>query len=216
MKANTKTEFLIIGIICQLLGLFCVFTFWLMIFAVILFIIGTIFILISKKKWYFKIFCLLPMFIALGIIINALYFEKYIIPQNFKGSVYIISDKNIGEPREYDFFKRVYRIPKNGVLFTKFNQKSGFNYRKFYQESSSGNLTELGTLDHRHYIEPWVYNPPKTEPSRDSFAVFTPQLERDFNSNNYRLTFTVGKYKDIKNWGFIPEEKIDSLRKMKK
>lgn len=216
MKKHTRTEFLIIGIICQLLGLFCFFTFWLVIFAAILFVVGTIFILISKKKWYLKIICLLPMFIASGIIINASYFEKYILEKDFKGSVNIITDYKIGEPREYDFFERVYRIPKSGVLFTKFNQNSAFNYRKFYQQNENGKLIELGILDHRNYIEPWVYNPPKTEPSRDSFAVFTPQLERDFKNNKYKLTFTVGKYKNLKNWGYIPEEKIDSLRNLKK
>jgi len=216
MKTSTKTEFLIIGIICQFLGLLCFLTCWLMIYAAILFFIGSLFILISKKKWYYKIISLTPMFIAFGIIFNALYFEKYIIPQNFRGSVHVITDDEIGEPREYNFFQRIYRIPNSGVLFTKFNQKSAYNYREFYQENKNGKLIKLGTLDHRHYIEPWVYNPPKTEPSRDSFAVFTPQLERDLKRGNYKLTFYVGKYKDTKNWGFIPEEKIDSLRSLKK
>lgn len=216
MKNQSKTEFLIIGIICQLFGLFCFYTFWLMIFAVILFITGTLFILLSKKQWYSKTLGMLPMFIAIGMMINALYFEKYIIPNDFTGSVYILTDNKIGKKRKYDFFTRVYRIPNSGVLFTKFNQKSGFNYRKFYQENRKGELTELGILDHRHYIEKWVHNPPKTEPSRDSLAVFTPELEYDFDNKNYRMAFTVGKYKDIKNWGIISKDKIDSLRNVEK
>lgn len=216
MKNQSKTEFLIIGIICQLFGLFCFYTFWLMIFAVIFFIVGTLFILLSKKQWYSKILGMLPMFIAIGMMINALYFEKYIIPNNFKGSVYVLTDKKIGKAREYDFFTRVYRIPNSGVLFTKFNQKTGFNYRKFYQENKKGELTELGILDHRDYIEKRVYNPPKTEPLRDSLAVFTPEIEYDFYNKNYRMGFTVGKYNDIKNWGIISKDKIDSLRNVEK
>ena len=140
-------------------------------------------------------------------------FEKYIIPEGFKGVVYVVTDKDYGENREYDFFKRVFRIPKSGVLFTKFKQKSGIINRDFYQIDNSGNLKEIGVLDYRSYIEKWVINPPKTEPSRDSFAVFTPDLKYDFKSNNYRTVFTIGKYKEIEVWNYLPEERIDSLKK---
>ncbi len=213
-KEKSRIELLILGIIIQLFGLFCFLTFWLMYFAIVLFIIGTIFILVSRKQWYFKIIAVLPMLIASVIMINAVTLEKYIIPKNFKGSVYVITDKKNGINREYDLFTRVLRIPKSGVLFTKFNQKQVFNYRKFYQESQDGKLKELGTLDYRNYIGKWHFNPPKTEPARDSFAVFTPQIEYDFDSKSHRTVFTIGKYKDIKYWNFIPKEKIDSLRKL--
>lgn len=152
------------------------------------------------------------MLFSIGIIINALTFEKYVIPKDFKGVIYVITEKDYGKNREYDFFTRVFKIPKSGILFTKFKQKPGFNNRKFYQVDNSGNLRELGVLDHRSYIEKWVINPPKTEPSRDSFAVFTPDLEYDYKAKNYRTVFTVGKYKEVKVWNYLPEEKIDSLK----
>jgi len=156
--------------------------------------------------------CLTPMFYATGIIVNALYLEKYIIPKDFTGVINVITDKTAGEKREYDFFTRIYRIPKSGVLFTKFNQKPGFNKRSFYQIDKNGNLKKLGILDHRSYIEKWVINPPKTEPSRDSLAVFTPELTYDSDSKSYNMVFTVGKYKEIKTWNYLPKEVLDSLR----
>lgn len=152
------------------------------------------------------------MLISICIIINAVRFEKYIIPKGFKGVVYVLTDQEHGEDREYNFFTRVFRIPKSGILFTKFKQKEGFENRKFYQVDNLGNLREIGVLDYRDYIEKWVINPPKTEPSRDSFAVFTPNLEYDFKAKNYRTVFTVGKYNEIKEWNYLPEEKIDSLK----
>lgn len=157
--------------------------------------------------------CILPMLFSISVTINAVTFEKYIIPKDFKGVVYVITDKDYGENREYDFFTRVFKIPNSGILFTKFKQKSGFNNRNFYQVDSSGNLRKLGVLDYRSYIEKWDVNPPKTEPSRDSFAVFTPDLEYDFKAKNYRTVFTVGKYKEIEVWNYLPEEKIDGLKK---
>lgn len=213
MNGPAKTTFLILGLISQLLGLFCFFTFWLIYYAVAFFVIGTILIFISRKQWYLILLCILPMLFSIGIIINALTFEKYIIPEDFKGVVYVITDKDYGKNREYDFFTRVYRIPKSGILFTKFRQKPGFNNRKFFQIDTTGNLKEMGVLDYRSYIEKWVVNPPKTEPLRDSFAVFTPDLEYDFKEKNYRMVFTVGKYNETKVWNYLPEEKIDSLRK---
>ena len=213
MTNSTRKTYLILGLTSQLLGLFCFFTFWLMIFAVIFFVIGTALIFVSRTKWYLKLLCLLPMVFAIGIVVNALTFEKYIIPKDFKGVVYIITDKDFGQNREYDFFTRVFRIPKSGILFTKFRQKSGFNKRIFYQADNLGNLRELGVLDYRSYIEKWDVNPPKTEPSRDSLAVFTPDLQYDFKEKNYRMVFTVGKYKETKIWNYLLEEKIDSLKK---
>ncbi len=67
-------------------------------------------------------------------------------------------------------------------------------------------------LDYLNYIEKWVINPPKTEPSRDSLAVFTPNLVYDFEDEKYYLAFTIGKYRDIEKWNYVPPERIDSLR----
>ena len=182
--------------------------------AIAFFVIGTFAILLSRKKWYLKIGAIIPMLYAIGVVLNALYFEKFIIPENFNGVVYVITDKEYGNKREYDFFTRIYRIPRSGVLFTKFNQNHGINIRNFYQFDEKGNLKELGVLDYRHYIEKWHVNPPKTEPSRDSFAVFTPELNFDFDTKKYNTVFTVGKYKDIQFWNYLPKERIDSLRRV--
>src|SRR5690606_26487907 len=111
-----------------------------------------------------------------------------------------------------ELFTRVFRIPESGVLFTKFVQKPGFNNRKFLEAVEEDSTVQLGVLDYRHYIEKWVVNPGKTEPPRDSLAVFTPNLIFNFNANNYQMVFTIGKYKDITTWNYIPNERIDSLR----
>lgn len=181
--------------------------------AIFLFLIGTVLILLSRKKWYLQLISMVPMLYSFGVILNSLTYEEYIIPEDLKGVVYVITDKENGRDKEYDFYKRVYRIPASGVLFTKFNQKAGLNNRTFYQINNNGDLMKLGVLDYRHYIEKWHVNPPKTEPPRDSFAVFTPELQYDFDTERYNMVFSVGKYKDIKTWNYLPEELIDSLRK---
>lgn len=186
-------------------------TFWLMYFAIAFFVIGVVLISISKARWYIFILANLPVLFATGTIINALYFEKYILPENFRGVVYVITDKQKGIEKEYDFFTRIYRIPSSGILLTKFNQRPGIHNRSFFQITNNGYIKTLGILDDRDYIEKWVINPPLTEPSRDSLAAFTPTLEYDFESKKYRIVFTVGKYKDIKTFNYLPKEKIDSI-----
>lgn len=122
-----KKTLFTIGIMFQLAGLFCFLTFWLMYFAISFLFVGTILICFSRTRWYIIISAISPMLFVIGIIVNATYFEKYIVPANFRGVVYVITDKERGVDREYKFFTRIYRIPKSGILLTKFNQKSGFN-----------------------------------------------------------------------------------------
>lgn len=92
-----------------------------MLFGVIFFVIGAAFILLSKKRWYVMLLSMLPMWIAVGVFINNMFFEKYIIPKDFRGPIYVITDYEIGQERQFDFFTRVYKIPNSGVLFTKFS-----------------------------------------------------------------------------------------------
>jgi hypothetical protein len=212
VNKNPNNKLFIIGLTCQAVGLFCFFSFWLMYCAIAFFSIGTTLIFLSKKTWYLKLISITPLLWVIGIIINALYFEKYIIPASFRGVVYVITDKENGEDRTYDLFTRIYKIPNSGVLFTKFKQRSGFNKRSFYQVDKNGFLQPLRVLDYRSYIEKWVINPPKTEPPRDSLAIFTPEIRYNSNSKEYSTVFTVGKYKDIKVWNYLPEQTIDSLR----
>jgi ABC-type multidrug transport system permease subunit len=141
-----KNALLKIGIAFQLIGLICFLTFWLMYFAIAFFVIGTVLISVSRRKWYIFILAISPVLFVIGIVINALYFEKYIIPANFRGVVYILTDEKRGIDREYNFFSRIYRIPQSGILLTKFNQKSGINNRSFFQIDKNGTLKELGIL----------------------------------------------------------------------
>jgi ABC-type multidrug transport system permease subunit len=141
MNPTGKNALLTLGVIFQLIGLFCFFTFWLMYFGAAFFIIGAVTIFLSRKSWYKQIAANLPMLFAIGLIINALTFEKYIVPENFRGVVYVITNEH-GQDREYDFFTRVFRIPPSGILFTKFHQKEGFNNKRFYSLGKKGSLKQ--------------------------------------------------------------------------
>ena len=48
--------------------------------------------------------------------------ERYLIPKDFRGVVYVVSDQENGTEKEYEGIHRVYRIPESGILFTQFSQ----------------------------------------------------------------------------------------------
>ena len=139
--------------------------------------------------------------------------ETFLLPDNFKGVVYIIYDKDFGDPKEYEGLRRVYKIPETGVLFTKFPQTQGIHNRKFYYFTKNGDRKELGILDYREYNEKYTINPRATEPPRDSLAVFTPEISVDLmlKSKYYYTTFTVGKYQDIEGWNHIAVQHLSGL-----
>jgi hypothetical protein len=216
--AATKSNLLFgIGVVSQVMGLFCFLTFWLMYFGFGFLAFGTILILLSKHKWYYQLIAIgLPLGYVGFSIINAFARpETFLLPDNFMGVAYVIYDKQHGQPKEYEGLRRVYRIPGTGVLFTKFPQTQRIHNRKFYYVTKSGERKELGILDYRDYNERYTINPRPTEPPRDSLAVFTPEIRIDplLNTKNYFTAFTVGKYQDIKTWNYIYLEYIDSLRR---
>jgi hypothetical protein len=181
--------------------------------------LGTILVLFSRQKWYYQLIAIgLPLGYVGFSILNAFARpETFLIPEDFKGVVYIIYDERIGEPKEFEGLRRVYKIPETGVLFTKFKQTQGIHNRKFYYVSKNGDRKELGILDYREYNEKYTVNPRPTEPPRDSLAVFTPEVSFDLllKTNYYYTTFTIGKYQDIKAWNYLYPEYIDSLRQVK-
>ncbi|MDZ7847249.1 MAG: hypothetical protein U5L96_10990 [Owenweeksia sp.] len=53
--------------------------------------------------------------------------EVYVLPNNFTGAVIILMDYPKGKPEKYDQEgNRVYEIPVNGILKTKFSHEEGY------------------------------------------------------------------------------------------
>ena len=90
--------------------------------------IGLAFVLLSIIKWNFKFsyyvqgaIGILPILILYTTIkINAPSDDIFLIPDGYRGKVIIIYGQENGTPEEYENDKRVYRIPNNGLLRTRF------------------------------------------------------------------------------------------------
>ncbi|NEN23079.1 hypothetical protein G3O08_06150 [Cryomorpha ignava] len=219
-KSNSNTLFGI-SIALFALGLFCFITFWLMYLGFGLMILGTILCLLSRKKWFYKVLLIgLPFGFVAFTFLNAMEIpERYLIPEDFRGVVYVIFDQENGKEKEYEGIHRVYRIPENGILFTKFSQNDDvYTFQEFFFVDSNGIRKELGELDNRHFNGPNTINPRATEPPRDSLVVFNERttgriLAADGqNYYNYKA-LTVGVYNNIEKWDYIDLQDIEKAKK---
>ena len=62
--------------------------------------------------------------------------EVIVVPKNFKGYIVIIFNQKEGTPIKYEGKKRVYEIPKNGILRTQFKINDGWReFAEYYYES---------------------------------------------------------------------------------
>lgn len=91
--------------------------------------------------------CLTPFIIMFLIFkINEPSQDTFLIPSNFRGTVYVYYDYPKGQPEEFEGSRRIYRIPTDGILFSQFKLKGNsisLSDAKYYLLDESGNRKEL-------------------------------------------------------------------------
>jgi hypothetical protein len=210
------------GILLLMFGVFFFMTLYLMILGFVLLIIGGLLIIFTDRKWFVKTLIIGLPYSFVGWTAVSAYSqpETFLISKDFKGVIYIVHDDSLGEEKEFEGIRRIYRVPKTGVLFTQFPVTKGILTQDFYYISADGKRTKLGELDAREFNDTWTINPRPTEPPRDSLAVFNQGSTGHVTittDNNRRLAyraFNVGTYSEIRTrFDFIYETTIDSLRR---
>jgi len=218
MRHKLSNLFVGLGILFLLVGLFLYVTFWYFIYGFCALLVGTVLILFSTKNWKLKLLTIgLPLaFVGYSFYNSFTTPERYLIPDEYRGSVMVIFNQKDGQKKEYEGRRRLYRIPSTGVLFTQFKDEQGWIDQDYYLVSPNGQRKKLGVLDSRDFNEEWTLVKNPKEPPRDSLAVFTPEIGVDLmlKSKNYHTAFTVGKYQDIKAWNYLFPGYIDSLRQL--
>jgi hypothetical protein len=69
--------------------------------------------------------------------------EMFILPEGYRGVVFILYDQKNGEPAKYEQGKRVYEIPPNGVLKTQFSLNTGWHRFGEYYYKENGKLVKI-------------------------------------------------------------------------
>jgi len=68
-------------------------------------------------------FCLFFLLVFMTSCLHQAEPEIHLIPKGYKGSVIITFEDSIGAEATYDNGKRVYNVPTNGILRTKFKER---------------------------------------------------------------------------------------------
>jgi len=139
-------------------------------------------------------------FILAGISINACAENKkaepmiYLLPYGYVGTFFIITDIPTGSPVEYEGKSRVYRIPANGVLLTRFSFNRGW-YKstdvEFYFLNKDGSRT---LIPHR-----WFGSLPDTTENKNDKEIYifpggTGTLGLGHRSADHHCKITFVKY----------------------
>ena len=69
--------------------------------------------------------------------------EMFILPEGYRGVVFILYDQKNGEPVRYEQGKRLYEIPPNGILKTQFSLNTGWHSPGKYYYKENGKLIEI-------------------------------------------------------------------------
>lgn len=123
--------------------------------------------------------------------------EIFVLPNDFEGAVIVLYNEENGQPEKYDKEgNRVYIIPENGLLKTKFKFQEGWRDIKYIQEKGI-QLRYLLPSDN-------VWNDTITKKKNDSIYVFNAS-----HSDNY--WFLVGRINDIDSLGKEMDKKWQPL-----
>ena len=88
------------------------------------------------------------IFLSFILFINCKKTENTVtlIPEDYVGTVKIWFNQKKGIEEKYEKNKRIYEIPENGVLKTKFNPQFGYHFPEYYYISENGKRTEIKPL----------------------------------------------------------------------
>lgn len=92
-----------------------------------------------------KISLIIIIAFYLGSCINRAEPEMHLIPKGYQGYVIIIFEDPNGQAEKYEDGFRVYEIPTNGILRTKFSRQNGWiaNGKLKYYHTDGKNKTEI-------------------------------------------------------------------------
>lgn len=141
--------------------------------------------------------------------------ETFLIPEGYRGKAIVIFDQPEGQAPETESGRRLYRIPKSGVLFTQFKSDPAIVDQEFDYVSSGGQRKKLAVQD---LPEGSNWQAPQ-KPGSDSIAVFGAGATRAISGASGTITFSefsVGTAREVKAFPRVNFHYVDSLRTLGK
>lgn len=193
-KILSGLAFLLAGIVFYVFSLGSIF-FNLLSYPFVLF--GLVLILFSRSSLRIRLIsAIVPLIIAfLFIQIRKGEDEIFLIPEGYHGPVRIYFEEIHGNNIDYENGKRVYIVPKSGVLFTN-TKRTKYNKKEFYWLKTNGDRKQIMEIEHH---------------VKDSIMVIPGWYS---NTSGQHIFFLIGTFSEgirIEHHDF-KKEKIEKLR----
>lgn len=154
--------------------------------------------------------------------------EIFLIPSDYHGMVKIIFGQACGEQESKEDKKRVYVIPENGILISKFKQELGIINQEYYFIDAKGGRTLIPQMDLADFNEKTSTQKNPNEPSRNQVGIFdggTGIVQNEGEEKYEFFTFYVGTYTEVRDsfstmfeseggHGSLYEHMFDSLERV--
>ncbi|MBK9489571.1 MAG: hypothetical protein IPO07_12855 [Haliscomenobacter sp.] len=126
-----------------------VISFWLLIFGVPVFIIGTILVLLSKKPTKTKllttllpVIAYLPLTYLFLLAYNHTSPKTFLIPAEYQGTIRIVYEEKCGIKMQEENGRQILQFPETGILILNEKFNGGIN-NEYYLIDKSGNRTKV-------------------------------------------------------------------------
>ncbi len=149
---------------------------------------------------------LIPACIFIWKQINTIEPEIFLIPSSYQGKVRIIFNQKCGEAKTYEANRRLFKIPKDGILLTQFKDEQGFINQSFYV-LEKGRRKKVEQLMLKEFNEQWTLEKNPREPSRNKLAIF--EAGRTYSDGSSE--FYICTYNQFKKYNFKYDQRFDSL-----
>jgi len=126
--------------------------------------------------------------------------ESTLVASTYRGEIVIFYDETCGRDQVTENGRRIYNIPSNGVLITKFQENTGYLDRKFYLLDAAGVRTEILFFYRRKYEDEareWklFHNGNIEDFSRQTVGVFNSGGTPTYAISQKSLHFTIADFK---------------------
>lgn len=145
--------------------------------------------------------------------------ETFLIPEDYRGTVRIIFNEPCGAEPLMEHGRRLYQIPAEGILITKFKDEYGIIDQEYYLVGDGGKRRRIYSMNTSDFNEVWTYQKSPHEPSRDSLGIFnmaTSGIFTDSDNSGYAYQeCVVCTYRQLRDsFGFSYKRKFDSLQEV--
>lgn len=154
--------------------------------------------------------------------------EIFLIPSDYHGAVKIIFGQACGKQETKENGKRVYIIPENGILISKFKQELGIINQEYYYLDAKGGRTLIPQMNLADFNEATTTTKNPNEPLRNQLGIFgggTGIMELEGGEKYEFFTFYVGTYTEVRDsfstmfdgeggHGYQYEHMFDSLERL--